>query len=196
MTNPSYSTHPLQATLLHHTASSPPTVQTREICTVSYTPKPNLSQMASLTTYTIFDQWRLLSLLHQCMSQAQEQLLHQVAPMKPLIPLTGSGLGPLTTTHTHLMVTQRDRTRRWMTRGRCGLLAEGVEGYSDALVKVFGSEWKGSEAMEGMRRRGRRWCAEQFSDHQFEVRVHSVMGPLVSRHLASLGLPLSKSRMA
>ena len=59
-------------------------------------------------------------------------------------------------------------------KGRCGLLAGSTEGYAEALAKVFGSEWKGGEEMEGMRRRGREWCCSQFSDERFEARVHEV----------------------
>ena len=59
-------------------------------------------------------------------------------------------------------------------KGRCGLLAASSEEYAEALVKVFGSEWKGGEDMEGMRRRGREWCSNQFSDERFETRMHEV----------------------
>ena len=72
--------------------------------------------------------------------------------------------------------------------GRCGLLAAGVEGYSDALVKALGTDWKGSEEMERMRARGRRWCAEQFSDARFEERFHMAMRPLITRLSARFGI--------
>ena len=70
-------------------------------------------------------------------------------------------------------------TRDDAGRGRCGLLASSAEEYADALVRVFGSEWKGSEQMEAMRRRGRQWCSGQFSDEQFERRFNAAIQPLL-----------------